>query len=229
MSNEKRYHYLARQPIYNRSLTPVGYELLFRSGPFATTAATQAPSDKDEMTSIVLQAAEVIGWHNVLGDLDAWINSSYRLIDGEVPIALPPERTVLEILETVTPTEDVVDGVVSHAFAGRRIALDDCDFGPHTERLLDISTTVKIDLRAMNRLDFAARVKESKRVHLLVLAEKVENQDELSFCQALGCDFFQGYYLGRPEMLSNDAPVLAQRERQLNTDTKAPLVAVPPS
>lgn len=198
-----KHYYLARQPIFDRDLNIVGYELLFRSGPSSPNATLGAPLDPDEMTIRVLEAAENIGWNTVIGDGDAWVNSSYRLIDGVIPINLPPERVVLEVLETVSPTPEVVEGIVAHAIAGRKIALDDFVFGPQADRLLDVSTVVKLDLKMFDPPQFVNRVQLCKDAHLLVLAEKVETPSEYKLCRTLGCDYFQGYYLAHPEILSS--------------------------
>ena len=205
--SEPQHYYVARQRIFDQNLDTVGFELLYRSGPTSTTAATTV--DPDETTRLAMQAAEKIGWDVVAEGHDVWLNGYNGLIKGEVPINLPPSQTVIEVLETVEPTAEVVDGIVSHAFAGRRVALDDFAFGPHANRLLDVAAVVKLDLKMFDLVGLANRVLQCKRAHLLVLAEKVETAGELNFCQALGCDLFQGYYLARPEIMSTDPTLSA--------------------
>jgi EAL and modified HD-GYP domain-containing signal transduction protein len=196
------HHYVARQPIFDADFEMVGVELLYRDAPDATTADTPVPLDPDEMTVRALSAAEAIGWDRVTGGGDLWVNGHYGLIKGEIPVPYPASRTVVEVLETVEPTLDVIDGMVAHAFGGRRIALDDFVFGQHADRLLDVATAVKLDLTLFGPVAFAHRVLQCKTAHLQVVAEKIETESELDFCRALGCDYFQGYALARPETLS---------------------------
>ena len=52
---------------------------------------------------------------------------------------------------------------------------------------------------------------------LKVLAEGVETQEQLSFLQDKGCDFFQGYFCSRPLPVGEFTVLLegeAQRRRQ---------------
>jgi EAL and modified HD-GYP domain-containing signal transduction protein len=48
--------------------------------------------------------------HRVVGDKLVYCNAGTGVLTGDVPILLPPDRTVLEVLETVEPTDEVVEG-----------------------------------------------------------------------------------------------------------------------
>ena len=53
----------------------------------------------------------------------------------------------------------------------------------------------------MDRADIAAHVQQLKSRNVRLLAEKVETQEDFKFCHDLGFDYFQGYFLSRPEVL----------------------------
>ena len=60
--------FVARQPIFNRDLEVVGYELLFRS-----REAQAIPSPEGATASVVLNAFTEIGLERIVGDRTAWI------------------------------------------------------------------------------------------------------------------------------------------------------------
>jgi EAL and modified HD-GYP domain-containing signal transduction protein len=111
--------------------------------------------------------------HRVVGDKLVYCNAGTGLLTGDVPILLPPDRTVLEVLETVEPTDEVVEGCRRLVRQGYRIALDDFVFVEGIEPLLELSSVVKVDIRlvagrtldssSLARLQLAARLLEGER------------------------------------------------------------------
>src|SRR5512143_4027145 len=96
---------VARQPIFDRSLRVFGYELLFRSG----TANAFDGSDGDLATAKVINALYAPGAANLSGTKRVFINFPYRLLLDGIPFTLPPETTVVEVLETVEPDAAIVE------------------------------------------------------------------------------------------------------------------------
>src|SRR5262249_44328100 len=85
---------VARQPIFNRDLDVVGYELLFRS-----REAQAIPSPEGATASVVLNAFTEIGLERIVGDRTAWINVSRDFILTGLAQTLPVGRVRLELLE----------------------------------------------------------------------------------------------------------------------------------
>ena len=51
-------------------------------------------------------------------------------------------------------------------------------------------------------------------LHLQVVSEGVENAEQLAFLEAHGCDYLQGYLLGRPEPLAELRSLLERLQHQ---------------
>jgi EAL and modified HD-GYP domain-containing signal transduction protein len=185
--------YLARQPIFDADLTVRGYELLYRNAP------GQERPDADQMTSTVLVNALLeIGLDNVVGERTAFINVTRNFLVNDEEVPLNPGRTVLEVLEHVSPDDEVVAGCRRLRDEGFRIALDDFLYTEASARLLPIADLVKIDLLAMSEDEVASLVQKCREWPVQLVAEKVETLSQLRLCRELGFDLFQGYLLSRP-------------------------------
>lgn len=204
---------VGRQPIFDRSLVVLGYELLFRT--WDLDGMTFARPDGDLMTADVLFSSVAIGIDRLVANKKVFCNANRGLLTGAMPLMLPPDRTVIEIVEGVEIDDEVVEGCRRLVHQGFTMALDDFRWTEGAERLLALAKIVKLDVQDLSEdeLDEIRQRCEPYDVHLL--AEKVENLDQLSYCQSLGFDYFQGYLLSRPKMVPGRAldPAGASRLR----------------
>src|SRR4051794_41960323 len=84
--------FIARQPIFDRDLDVVGYELLFRGA----NQNVAVISDHDEATStVVINAFTEFGLDTIVGDRRAWTTGCATFFLQAFPKALPPGRAVL--------------------------------------------------------------------------------------------------------------------------------------
>jgi len=188
---------VGRQPVFDANLGVIGYELLFRALPDAT-AAQPTLHDGDEMTTTVLHSALSIGLDRLVGDKLIFCNADRGVLTGEVPIPLPPDRTVVEVLESVRFDAEIDAGCRALRAAGYRLALDDFVWFPGAEALVAHASVVKIDVQKLAHDQVLALMERCRTFDVQLLAEKVETPDELSTYRALGFDLFQGYALARP-------------------------------
>ncbi|MBI3605792.1 MAG: EAL domain-containing protein [Nitrospirae bacterium] len=190
---------IGRQPILNRNEEAVAYELLFRSA---------ASRDRAEFSNVTHASASVIintlsgfGLEQIIGKHKGFINLDHNLFMSEAIEILPRERVVLELLETVKVTPELVKRCQALKDSGFILALDDHTFDPAYEELYKIVDIIKVDL-LQSPFDQMARMIESFRPYpLKLLAEKVETRDEYLRCLNLGFEFFQGYYFAKPTVI----------------------------
>lgn len=194
--------HVGRQPVYDREYELVGYELLFRGGP---TASAAAASGAQATSRVLVNLFSEFGMDQLTGGRLAFINLTGEFLRGELPLPFDPEGTVLEILETVEVTDEVIDGVRALVDRGFTIALDDFVFGRGHEPLLELASYVKLDVLGVEPTDLAAQVHACRRhPHLKLLAERVETPEDVRLTRDLGFDLFQGYAFGRSQVLSLD-------------------------
>src|SRR6266849_3187145 len=93
---------VSRQPIYRADSTVLGYELLYRDG----DSDRASFSDGARATGQVLvNSLMEIGLDELVGRHLAFINFERTLLLNNYCESLPPERVVIEILETVEADE----------------------------------------------------------------------------------------------------------------------------
>jgi EAL and modified HD-GYP domain-containing signal transduction protein len=116
---------------------------------------------------------------------------------------LVPQQTVLELLETLEPDAALVRACRELKACGYRIALDDFEWLPAWEPLLDIADYVKVELTATTPEQRATlRTRIGSRPVRLIL-ERVETQEEFELGRREGFTLFQGFYFCRPQLMEN--------------------------
>ncbi|MGZ9046141.1 MAG: EAL and HDOD domain-containing protein [Telluria sp.] len=191
--------FLARQPILGRDQRLVAYELLFRSAGACEANVT----DHASATAAVISHASQLGLEAVLGGRMAFLNVDEVVLMSDFVRFLPNDGVILEILETVQATPEVIARVVELRALGFKFALDDVIAASEDVcKLLDLADVIKVDLRGVARADLASLVAKFQDKKKKLLAEKVETIEEFELCLGLGFDYFQGFYFARPAILS---------------------------
>jgi EAL and modified HD-GYP domain-containing signal transduction protein len=113
-----------------------------------------------------------------------------------------PRQVILEILEDIPVTPALINAVQRLVDKGYTIALDDYLYNPAHAPLLKLAKIVKIDLMALDQETLKAHVRELKKYYVKLTAEKIETPQEFIQCRDLGFDYFQGYFLSRPQIIS---------------------------
>lgn len=198
---------VGRQPIFDRELCVVGYELLFRSGPENRADV----EDSEEATaSVVIGSLTEIGLGRLVGARPAWINVSREFLVGGLAETMPGELTVLEILEDQAIDDHLIAAVRRLRRRGFRIALDDFTYSPETDRILPYVDVVKLDVQSLGPVGMHRQAEALRRFGVTILAEKVETHEEYTFCLEAGCELFQGFFFCRPDIL-RDRKISAAR------------------
>ena len=191
--------FLARQPILGRNQHLVAYELLFRSADAIDANVT----DDAAATAAVISHASQLGMEKVVGGRLAFVNVDEVSLMSDFVRFLPHDKVILEILETVKATPDVIARVAELKEFGFKFALDDVIAdSDDVRKLIDLVDVIKIDVKGVDSAGLAALALKLRSPHKKLLAEKVETVEEFEQCLELGFDYFQGYYFARPAILS---------------------------
>jgi c-di-GMP-related signal transduction protein len=189
-------HFVARQPILDRSQKAVGYELLFRNG-----IEDFFRGDLEHASRSTLDTSLVLGLDTLCDNRLAFINCTSTVLLKDLITLLPPDQTVIEILETVEPDERVIAAIGRFKQAGYTIALDDFALDDLRTPLAPLADIIKVDIRATtasDRAELVARYRHSCEI----LAEKVETQEEFRAAYDMGFSQFQGFFFQRPQLMS---------------------------
>jgi EAL and modified HD-GYP domain-containing signal transduction protein len=181
--------YLGRQPIVDRGGRLVGYELLYR-GVDRTASNVAATSE------VVVNLLTGVGFADSLGRFRGNINVCAEFLLSDMVELLSPARVVLEILESVRATPDLMARIGELRKRGFSFALD--DFTAQTAEntpFLDVVDFIKVDILAVPGQALGALVRGLQGRRGELIAEKVEDARALERCVELGFDLFQGYHL----------------------------------
>ena len=192
--------FVGRQPIFDTKLNVYGYELLYRSAEKVNTSAGMVSPEQATTTTIINSFVE-IGLERLVRDKFAAINLTEQFILEESKIPFSPSQVILEILEDIPVTPELIKATQRLVDAGYIIALDDYIYNPAHAPLINLASIIKIDLMALSRDELIEHVQELKKFDVKLLAEKIETADEFIVCRDLGLDYFQGYFLSRPQII----------------------------
>lgn len=192
--------YLGRQPIVDRAQQLQGFELLFRN---SLQNRAVVVNDAAATSSVIVHTLSEFGIDSVLGGCTGFINCETGFLMSDVISLLPPDKVVLEVLESAVCDTDVQRRCLELKSLGFRLALDDFQGATDTNRaLLPMMDMIKVDITGLSA-DALERVSRDVRtLNAIRLAEKVETMAQFQHCRELGYHLFQGYHFSRPEMVS---------------------------
>jgi c-di-GMP-related signal transduction protein len=191
--------FVARQPIFDARHRIRAYELLYRDGAMALHAGDASESTMS--STVIVDGVLGMGLGRLTEGQTAFVNVPEHLLLGGVHEILDPSRVVIELLETVRPTHEVVAACERLKGLGFRMAMDDFVYAPEFRPLLELADVVKIDVIQSAR-GLEGMVHELAPFGLQLLAEKVENAEVHEKCVGLGFELFQGFHYFRPQTLT---------------------------
>jgi len=189
--------YFARQPIFDSRSKVWGYELLFRGGPDAERAEM---SDLDQATLGVAADSTVAPEDFYGSDKKVLINFGEQNILENVPYALPPGQTVIQIPESALTSEETVTSLRELVRDGYSIAVD--DFEGNIEVAGELADLVIVDTLGRSAAELGPILDKARKAGTLILAKRVEDMDAFSMAKELGFPLFQGFYFRRPELIA---------------------------
>ncbi len=195
--------FVARQPIYTRHKDIFAYELLYRQSyenKFIEIDGDLATTD------VIINSFINIGMDTLTDGRPCFINFTMNLLNSDLPTYLNPREVVVEILETIELTDELVRACKGLKARGYRIALDDFVLettNPFTNDLLTLADIVKVDFRTTSYHMRSVIETLAKRYHFRLLAEKVETLEEFEGALKAGYQYFQGYFFSKPIIVSS--------------------------
>jgi EAL and modified HD-GYP domain-containing signal transduction protein len=223
----------ARQAIYSANHKVVAFELLYRGEHNELLTGAQATS-----TVLVNHCNAIVSEGGTI-DKPVFLNIDEEFILSDPFIPFNPQDIVLEILETVRPTQAVLEALNKLRSKGFKFALDDYEFEKGKDALIAISSFIKVDVLGKTERELSRGLKFLLPHNKILLAEKVESLAMFDLCKKLGFKLFQGYHLERPQLISGkkiegDKQILLNlvatlSHEDVNVDDIADLISAAPS
>ncbi|MDM8533276.1 HDOD domain-containing protein [Clostridiaceae bacterium HSG29] len=190
---------IARQPILNERNQTIAYELLFRGFSDENEAIFE---DGNVATNAVLKDLLIdFGVTKLANGKKLFINFTEDLLLDKSPLLLRKDEVVVEILEDIYDSDELIEVIKKLKKSGYVFAMDDFIYNERKIRLLDYADIIKVDFIEFSKEEIIKTAEEMKKRNKKMLAEKVETYEEFEFAKKLGFTMFQGYYFMKPEML----------------------------
>jgi EAL and modified HD-GYP domain-containing signal transduction protein len=195
--------FIGRQPILGRDQQLLAYELLFRNGLIITGNRADILDATQATATVIANAFTEFSVSDALGPYRGFINVDHEFLFSDVVEVLPKQTVVLELLETITPTPEVIERCKQLCAQGFTLAIDDViETSPAHLKLLELADIIKVDIKEISAEKLPALVAQLKPLGKKLLAEKVETSEEMARCQQLGFDLFQGYFFAKPTIIA---------------------------
>ena len=191
--------FIARQPIFDSKENIYGYELLFRSG-LENFFSCENP--EHATSSVIVDSFLLFGIETLTAGNYAFLNFTDDLILKKFATLLPNQQVVIEILETVNPSPEMISACKDLKNRGYKLALDDFEYHPNLDPLVKIADLIKIDIQKTPLEEWKERAKKFDGQNIPFVAEKVETREQFRMAQELGFEYFQGFFFGLPETFS---------------------------
>lgn len=195
--------YIGRQPIFDHSADVWAYELLFRSGDGQNSA--QISGGDHATAQVMLNLFGDMGLKNVVGDHKAFINFTEGLLLNENQPFFPHNQVVIEVLEDVKASSEMIESLKKLRKLGYKIALDDYIFNPELAEFETCADFIKVDILEVGPKQLKEHIGRLKEQGIKLLAEKVETREQFEFCKKIGFDLFQGYFFAKPQILKGQS------------------------
>jgi len=189
--------FVARQAILTKEEKVFGYELLFRDGVENYFCAL----DTEAASRSTLDTSMLLGLDVLCDGQRAFINCTREMLLKDYVTLLPPNQTIVEVLESVEPDDLVMAACLRLKEAGYMIALD--DFVPDDPRMpmTELADIIKVDMLASTPQQRSVMLKRIGPWRCRMLAEKVETREEFHSARNAGFVYFQGFFFRKPELM----------------------------
>lgn len=219
INEKKNSPYIARQPIFDHSVSVVSYEIFFRNSE-ANEFPKKTPLKNFDNFSIQnsvyttkdLATMQILSRFLTVSDIkaltngkNAFINFTTNLVEQKFWKDIPPSNYVFEIEND--------ENLFSNSFANLCKEIKDCGF----KIAITIKDDIIIDSSILKIADYI-KVKFDLSKHLVnknlmeqlasynvpMIAEKIETKQDFFDAENLGFTYFQGFFFCKPEMVPTE-------------------------
>jgi len=190
--------FIARQPIFNKKEKVYGYELLYRIN---ETSTEYSSFSSQSATATVINGLFIHGFEKIINKKKAFINFDADVLKEDFFHLISPEYLVIEILEDVEITKELINRVREIKEEGYKIALDDFVESYSEYPLIQYADIIKFDIRETPLHTIKYEVLRAIRDKKIILAEKIETREEYSIAKDMGFQLFQGYFFSKPKII----------------------------
>ena len=194
---------ISKQKIFNNKKNLYAYELVFRD---SSNQDTSLSTSVQETSQLIISSISSKELDKLLGKKTlAFINVDEKTLTRGILDVLDNNRFVLNILEDIELTDRVVAKVIQYKKRGFTLSIENFDSSIEMikkfSRLFNFIDIIKMDVVLSEPENLEKVMRKFKGTRIKLLAQNIETQDDFTKYFNMGFDYFQGYYLNRPEQM----------------------------
>lgn len=194
--------FFAKQPIIDLEGNTYGYEMLCRIAPKVSFIDKESmeKSSADVVNNLFFSDEDT----EFLNNKKAFLNFTENLLLQKTALLLPKDQIVVEVVGNIANSKEVLDCCTELIENGYLVAISDYIYTADSAKLLDYCQIVKIDFRNQ-KSDIEATVEQCKMKKKVVVAEKIETNEDAQYAKSIGCNLMQGFYFAKPLLVKGNA------------------------
>ncbi len=195
--------YISKQKIFDVKKDVFAYELVFRDDEHRATPLSNNVKGTSKLIMSSITSAKL---DKLLARKSmAFINVDEITLTKGILDVLDKDRFILNILEDITLTEQVVSKIVQYRKRGFRLSIEHFDSSAKMivkfKRLFNFIDIIKMDVLLSEPENLEKVMSKFKGGRIKLLAQNIESKADLLHYFEMGFDYFQGYYLDKPEVM----------------------------
>ena len=195
--------YILKQKIFDTKKDVFAYSLVFKDSDHKPAGFSNNVMGTSQLIMSSISSSEL---DTLLGRKSlAFVNVDEVTLTKGILDVLDKDRFVLNILEDINLTEDVISKIVQYRKRGFRLSIEHFDSSARMiikfKRLFNYIDIIKMDILLSEPENLEKVAAKFKDTRIKLLAENIESKEDLHYYYEMGFDYFQGYYLDKPEVI----------------------------
>ena len=195
--------YITKQKMIDRSRRAYAYELVFKN---ESDEVQSLSSNLKGMSRLIMGTIGSAELNNLLGKkILAFIDVDEDTLSKDLLDVLDKDRFILNILDDIDLNEKVMKKLVQYKRRGFKLSLEHFDSSAKMiikfKQLFNYIDFIKMDVIASHPENLEKVMQKFKGTRIKLLAQNIENKEELQKYSDMGFDYFQGYYIDKPETI----------------------------
>ena len=191
---------LGRQSVSNDKYEIFAYDILYRSDNSDVNS-----TDLGFSASSVATVLNDFGSENVIGTYKGFIRVDTQFLSEDIIYSISKEQFVLMILQSSLLDEELPQRLNDLTLEGYTFGLNDAVVNEETlgsiVSFIDYVESVKIDVLNSETESVDKLIKILKLKEKTIIASKVETDELYKEYKAKGAEYFQGFYIKRPNII----------------------------
>ncbi len=190
-----------KQKIFDKKSHVYAYELVFKDNLQHPTGFSDNVKGTAQLIISSITSSEL---NTLLGrDTLAFVNVDEKTLLKGILDVLDKDRFIINILEDINLTDKVVAKIIQYRKRGFRLSIENFDSSAEMilkfRRLFNFVDIIKMDVILSQSQNLEKVLNKFKDTRIKLLAQNIESKEDFEKYLEMGFDYFQGYYLDKPE------------------------------